>query len=65
MQIDEVRVLHARRQAGEDVPYTRKEAQALIAYVRKTMRDKAGTRAQRKAANKAAWAAGDRGQWKG
>jgi len=62
MQIDELRERYARRKAGEDVPYTRAEAQALIAFVRKTMRERAGTRAQRSAANKAAWAAGDRGR---
>ncbi len=44
----------------EREPYTREEVKALFAYVRKTIKEKAGTRAQRKAANKAAWAAGDR-----
>lgn len=63
MKIDEAMARRERRLAGEDLPYTRKEAQALMAYARKTLRGKAGTRAQRSAANKAAWAAGDRSQW--
>lgn len=62
VNMDDVRARYARRKAGEDLPYTRAEAQALIAYVRKTMREKAGTRAQRSKANKAAWGAGDRGR---
>jgi len=63
VKIEEAMARRARRDAGEVLPYTRSEAQALIAYARKTIKEKAGTRAQRSAANKAAWAAGDRGRW--
>jgi hypothetical protein len=59
MTIDEALAKHERRLAGEDLPYTRAEAQALIAYARRTIKERAGTRKQRSAANKAAWAAGD------
>ena len=63
VKIEEAMARRVRRDAGEILPYTRAEAQALIAYARKTIRERAGTRAQRSAANKAAWAAGDRGRW--
>lgn len=47
----------------EREPYTRDEAQALMAYADAKIRALLGTRAERKVANKAAWAAGDRGRW--
>ena len=62
MKIDEAMAKHKRRLAGEDLPSTRQEARALIAYARRTLREKAGTRKERSAANKAAWAAGNR-EW--
>lgn len=40
VKMDEVRVLHARRVAGEQVPYTRSEADALVAYCLSTLRRK-------------------------
>lgn len=64
VDINEVTKRHERRRAGEDVPYTRDEAQALLRYCRKAIKEKAGSRAQRSAANKAAWAAGNRERWK-
>ncbi len=65
MHIEDMFKRRERRKAGEDLPYTREEAQALIRYVRKTLREKGGSRAARSAANKAAWASGDRSRWKG
>ena len=40
VKIDEVRALHARRVAGEQVPYTRAEADALVAYCLSMLRRK-------------------------
>ncbi len=45
-------------------PYTRDEAQAMMAYANTKIRAHLGTRAERKVANKAAWAAGHRSGWK-
>lgn len=45
--------------------YTRDEAQAMMAYASAKIRAHLGTRAERKVANKAAWAAGDRSRWSG
>lgn len=58
----DIETIRAKRERGES--YTRDEAQALMAYVKATLKAKRGTRAERKAANKAAWAAGDRKRWK-
>lgn len=50
--IDEVLAKRERRLAGEQLPYTRAEAQALMAYTRRTIKERAGTRRERSAANK-------------
>ncbi len=54
----DLEALRAKRERRE--PYTRAEAQELIAHAERTLRETKLTRAQRSAANKAAWAAGDR-----
>ncbi len=58
----DLEALRAKRERRE--PYTRAEAQELIAHAERTLRETKLTRAQRSAANKAAWAAGDRSRWK-
>ena len=50
---------------SEREPYTDEEAQALMRYASAKACAQLGTRAVRKAANKAAWAAGDRSRWGG
>ncbi len=64
LDLDALRERRERRRAGEELPYTREEAQALISYCHKAIKEKAGSRAKRSAANKAAWAAGNRERWK-
>ena len=67
IDIEELKAKLERRRhqpADEREPYTGAEVRALLAYAKATLKAKRGTRAERKAANKAAWAAGDRGRWK-
>lgn len=68
MNIDDIRVKMERRKQQpvlEREPHTREEAQAIVRYCKAKLRKAEGTRAERKAANKAAWASGDRSRWGG
>lgn len=67
INMDELKAKLERRRdqpADKREPYTGAEVRALLAYAKATLKAKRGTRAERKAANKAAWAAGRRDKWK-
>jgi hypothetical protein len=68
VSMDEVRAKMEQRKRqhwSEREPFTREEAQAIMAYCEQALKAKGATRAERRAANKAAWAAGDQSRWGG